>query len=93
MKQFELLLKERRRGFHLITDKVLGAISELPETGIMHLFIKHTSAGICINENADPTVLEDMSKWFNSNIKENELYIFINVGNTKEKPSLVLCER
>ena len=74
MKQFELLLKEKSRGFHLITDEVIDAINEFPETGMMHLFLQHTSAGICINENADPTVLDDMNKWFDANIKEDEPY-------------------
>ena len=74
MKQFELLLKEKSRGFHLITDEVIDAITEFPETGMMHLFLQHTSAGICINENADPTVLDDMNKWFDANIKEDEPY-------------------
>ena len=74
MIQQEFLLKERPRGFHLITNEIINSIDYLPETGFMHLFLQHTSAGICINENADPTVLEDMSKWFDSNIKENEPY-------------------
>jgi secondary thiamine-phosphate synthase enzyme len=74
MIQHEILLREKARGFHLITDEILNAIDMMPETGLMHLFLQHTSAGICINENADPTVLEDMSKWFDSNIKENEPY-------------------
>jgi len=74
MKQIEVVLQERTRGFHLITDEIIDSIHELPETGMIHLFLKHTSAGICVNENADPTVLEDMSTWFDSNIKENESY-------------------
>jgi len=74
MRQFEVSLRERKRGIHLITNEILNSIVDLPETGLMHVFIKHTSAGICINENADPTVLEDMSNWFDSNVKENEPY-------------------
>jgi secondary thiamine-phosphate synthase enzyme len=47
----------------------------LPSTGILHIFIKHTSAGLCINENADPTVLEDFESVFDKLVPEgNELY-------------------
>ncbi len=44
----------------------------LPETGLLHIFIQHTSAGLCLNENADPTVLHDFEKSFDKLIKENE---------------------
>lgn len=52
------------KGFHLITSAVLREIGALPDTGLFHLFIRHTSAGICINENADPTVLRDFQRFF-----------------------------
>ncbi|PCJ27021.1 MAG: secondary thiamine-phosphate synthase [Flavobacteriales bacterium] len=70
--QFEFSLKEYSRGFHIITEKILNNIEELPETGVLHLFIKHTSAGLTINENADPTVLSDFESSFNHIVKENE---------------------
>lgn len=59
------------RGFHLITDLIQEQI-ELPEKGILNVFIKHTSAGLTINENADPTVRTDMESSFNHIVKENE---------------------
>ncbi|GAB5417992.1 MAG: secondary thiamine-phosphate synthase enzyme YjbQ [Crocinitomicaceae bacterium] len=59
------------RGFHIITNLIEGAI-ELPETGVLHVFIQHTSAGLTINENADPTVLEDFESSFNQLVRENE---------------------
>ena len=59
------------RGFHLITDHIQEAIS-LPETGVLHIFIQHTSAGLTINENADPTVQSDLEASFNHIVKENE---------------------
>ena len=74
MIQLSIQLKEYSRGFHIITEDILSQLSELPKTGILHLFIQHTSAGICINENADPTVLEDLNIWFNKNVQENEPY-------------------
>ncbi|UKN02631.1 secondary thiamine-phosphate synthase enzyme YjbQ [Paracrocinitomix mangrovi] len=74
MEQFNIRLESKSRGFHLITREILSNIPDLPQQGIFHLFIQHTSAGICINENADPTVLMDMNNWFDRNIKENEPY-------------------
>jgi secondary thiamine-phosphate synthase enzyme len=59
------------RGFHLITDVILSEI-ELPSCGILHVFIKHTSAGLTINENADPTVRTDFASSFDHLVKENE---------------------
>ncbi|MGM0479421.1 MAG: secondary thiamine-phosphate synthase enzyme YjbQ [Bacteroidota bacterium] len=59
------------RGFHLITDQLLDQL-QLPEKGILNIFIQHTSAGLTINENADPTVRTDMESSFNHIVKENE---------------------
>ncbi|MDX1408055.1 MAG: secondary thiamine-phosphate synthase enzyme YjbQ [Saprospiraceae bacterium] len=53
------------RGYHLITHDVLRGIGELPEVGVLHLFIQHTSAGLTINENADPDVRTDFETYFN----------------------------
>jgi secondary thiamine-phosphate synthase enzyme len=74
VKQVQITLPSFARGFHIITDKIISSLGELPQIGILHLFIQHTSAGICINENADPTVLSDLNQWFNENVKENEPY-------------------
>jgi len=74
IEQVKVTLPTYQRGFHIITNDIKSALPELPETGLLHLFIQHTSAGISINENADPTVLADMNQWFDRNIKENEPY-------------------
>ena len=74
MRQVEFTLPSYGRGIHLITDDVVSHLAGLPVTGMLHLFIKHTSAGICINENADPTVRTDLNKWFDMNVREGELY-------------------
>ena len=74
MKQYKINLAPKSRGFHIVTEEILSLLDPLPSTGLIHLFIQHTSAGICINENADPTVLSDMNEWFNRNVKENEPY-------------------
>jgi secondary thiamine-phosphate synthase enzyme len=63
--QSEITLPPFRRGFHLITGYILDRIRPLPQSGLLHVFIKHTSAGITLNENADPTVLLDFETVFN----------------------------
>ncbi len=62
------------RGFHIITDKVIQAVGTLPQTGLMHVFIRHTSAGLAINENADPTVLQDFNSFFDKLVPESFPY-------------------
>ncbi len=74
MKQVEIILPPYPRGFHIITNEILKQLPDLPKTGLCHIFIQHTSAGICINENADPTVLQDLNQWFNRNVQEQEAY-------------------
>jgi secondary thiamine-phosphate synthase enzyme len=65
VEQIEILLPSFTRGFHPITGLIMSNIPKLPENGLLHLFIKHTSAGLTINENADPTVGADLEKTFN----------------------------
>lgn len=64
------------RGFHIITNEVLKNIEEVQniKTGILHLFIKHTSASLTINEDADPTVRTDFESHFNQLVPENQSY-------------------
>ena len=59
------------RGFHLITREVVEAIGKLPDAGLMHVLIKHTSAGLTLNENADPSVRVDFESFLNHLIPEN----------------------
>ncbi|MDF1574220.1 MAG: secondary thiamine-phosphate synthase enzyme YjbQ [Bacteroidales bacterium] len=69
------------RGYHLITRKVEDAVGELPETGIMHILIQHTSAGLTLNENADPSVRQDFEAFMNQMVPENHpLYTHIYEG-------------
>jgi len=74
--QKEIQLKRRARGFYLITDEVLSEVPELKilKVGMMNVFMKHTSAALTINENADPTVLSDFESYFNKAVPENEPY-------------------
>nr|WP_298732315.1 secondary thiamine-phosphate synthase enzyme YjbQ [uncultured Chitinophaga sp.] len=67
-------LKERSRGFHLITAEVLHALPQISQltSGMCQVFIQHTSASLCINENADPTVRVDFETFFNKAVPEND---------------------
>jgi len=67
---FEFALSPRPRGYHIITSEILSRI-ELPHNGILNLFIKHTSAGLTINENADSDVRTDFESIFNQIVPEN----------------------
>ena len=64
------------RGFNLITDDIIKSIPEISKykIGKLDLFIKHTSASLTINENADPTVRDDLESYFNKYVPENEPY-------------------
>ena len=74
--QKEIQLKPKSRGFHLVTREVLQQLPELQSirVGLCHLFIRHTSASLCINENADPDVRHDMEQHFNRFVPENAPY-------------------
>lgn len=72
--QHTLQLRERKRGFHLVTAEIINAIPQLSEikTGICHIFIQHTSASLTLNEDADPTVRKDFEMYFNKAVPEND---------------------
>ena len=83
--QKEILLEPKKRGFHLITNDV---ISQLPNsTGIVNIFIKHTSASLTINENADPSVRFDFETHFNKMVSENENYFTHNSEGSDDMTS------
>ncbi len=69
--QFEILLPSFSRGYHLITNLIENNLPELPEKGIINIFVKHTSAGLTINENADSSVRVDFETVFNKLVPEN----------------------
>ena len=71
-KQVEISLPAHPKGYHLITDYIENQLIDLPQTGLVHVFIKHTSAGLSINENADPTVRHDFESFLNKLIPEND---------------------
>ena len=68
--QAEITLKSFSRGFHLITDDIIAVLPNM--TGIVHVFIKHTSASLTINETADPSVRIDFETHFNKMVSESD---------------------
>ena len=73
VQQIEIILKPKRRGFHLVTSEILSQLPKLPKIGIVNIFTKHTSCGLSINENADPDVRVDMETIFNIPITDGRL--------------------
>lgn len=72
--QVEFSLKAREKGIHLITEEIMAHLPVLPETGLLHLFLKHTSAALTLNENADPDVRQDLEAVFARLVREREPY-------------------
>ena len=82
-------LRPRRRGFHLVTDEIRSHLPELPATGLLHLFIRHTSAGLSLNENADPDVRSDLEAIFNHLVRERESYYAHTLEGDDDMPAHV----
>lgn len=72
IQQFEITLPRFRRGYHLITSYIEKELPKLPDKGLLHILVKHTSAGITLNENADPTVRSDFESFINKMIPEDD---------------------
>jgi secondary thiamine-phosphate synthase enzyme len=74
--QREVRLDPRPRGFHLVTREVVDAVPELREmrVGVAHVFIRHTSASLTLNENASPDVRRDFETWFNQAVPDGAPY-------------------
>ena len=71
IQQVEFKLKPQSRGFHLITDEVLSHLPQLPKTGLLNLFVQHTSCALSICENWDPDVRSDMETIYDRFVPEN----------------------
>jgi secondary thiamine-phosphate synthase enzyme len=74
--QKEIVLQPKRRGFHLVTGEIVSQLTEIHQitVGLAHIFIQHSSASLALNENADPTVRQDMEAHFNVIVPENAPY-------------------
>ncbi|MEL6673956.1 MAG: secondary thiamine-phosphate synthase enzyme YjbQ [Bacteroidota bacterium] len=89
IQQFRIQLPPFSRGFHLITDLIYEGLPSLPEMGLAHIFIQHTSAGLSLNENADPSVRYDFEQIFNRLVPENQPYYTHTMEGTDDMPAHV----
>lgn len=87
--QKEITLPEYKRGFHLITRFIEQHLPELPKNGLLQVFIKHTSAALAINENADPSVRKDFEAIFNRLVPENQSYYTHTLEGSDDMPAHV----
>ena len=87
--QKEINLKSKKRGFSLVTDQILSQLPEISKfkVGLLHLFIKHTSASLSINENTDPTVRMDLESHFNVIAPENASYYKHTLEGADDMPA------
>ena len=87
--QREIRLRPRPRGFHLVTREVLEGIPELGavNVGLLHVFIRHTSASLTLNENASPDVRDDFEAYFNSVVPEDAAYWTHTVEGPDDMPA------
>ncbi len=87
--QREISLKARPRGFHLITADILAQLPELARVrrGMMNVFIKHTSASLTVNENADPSVRRDFERYFSRAVPEDEPYYEHTLEGSDDLPA------
>jgi len=87
VKQVEFSLTPKSRGFHLVTHEIIKRLPDLPEQGLLNLFIQHTSAALTINEDADPDVRTDMENIFNRLVKEREPYYVHTLEGGDDMPA------
>ncbi len=84
-------LPAKRRGCHLVTGEILAQLPPLPKTGLLNLFVQHTSCALTINENADPDVRGDMEKIMNRLVRENEPYYDHTLEGADDMPAHAKC--
>ena len=87
IKQTEFALSPKSRGCHLVTAEICRQLSELPQTGMLNLFVKHTSCALAINENADPDVRTDLANIFNRLVPENAPYYVHTFEGADDMPA------
>lgn len=85
--QKELNLSAKPRGFHLVTEEITRNINNLPKTGMINIFTKHTSCGLTLNENCDSSVRADFEKCFNKLVPENEPYYTHTAEGSDDMPA------
>ncbi len=91
IKQYEISLPHFKRGFHLITHLIESSLEDLPDCGILNLFLRHTSAALTINENVDPDVTRDMEYAINKIVPENDPGYFHTIEGPDDMPAHIKC--
>ena len=91
IQQVAFKLKPQSRGFHLITDEVLRNLPKLPKTGLLNLFVQHTSCALSICENWDPSVREDLETIYDRLIPENAPYYQHTLEGSDDMPAHAKC--
>ncbi|MCK4853428.1 MAG: secondary thiamine-phosphate synthase enzyme YjbQ [Bacteroidales bacterium] len=87
IKQKEISLPPFDRGFHLITRYIEQELPELPDRGLVNILLKHTSAAITLNENADPTVRKDFESFMSRLVPENQPYYIHTLEGADDMPA------
>ncbi len=87
IEQVEIVLDRRARGYYLITNELRKALPRLPKTGMVNFFIRHTSAGLTINENADPSVRVDFESYFNHMVPEGMSFVTHDIEGPDDMPA------
>lgn len=87
IEQTEFALAPRRRGIHLVTGDILRQLPALPRKGLLNLLVKHTSAALALNENADPDVRHDLNEIFNRLVHENAPYYLHTLEGDDDMPA------
>ncbi|MGE5426399.1 MAG: secondary thiamine-phosphate synthase enzyme YjbQ [Methylococcaceae bacterium] len=87
VQQFDITLPSFKRGYHLVTDLIKQQLPQLPEKGLVNIFIQHTSAGLSLNENADPSVRVDFETFMNKLVPENDPYFTHTLEGPDDMPA------
>ncbi len=85
--QLEIIMPPYTRGFHLVTGEIVKQLPRLPDKGMLNLFIQHTSAGLAINENADPSVRIDFDYFFNHLIPDSSFEFLHTIEGDDDMPA------
>lgn len=92
IQQITFRLSARRRGCHLVTHEILAHLPQpLPQAGLLHLFVQHTSCALAINENADPDVRTDLATIMDHLVRENEPYYEHTLEGPDDMPAHAKC--
>ena len=87
IQQVHFRLKARNRGCHLITAEITDHLPALPNTGLLNIFVRHTSCALTINENADPDVRRDLSAILDKKVPENQNYYTHTLEGSDDMPA------